>query len=180
VNFEREDPVATIRRFTGGIGVDRVIDAVGVDAMHAHHGPAGEQAKEQAGQFAAEQQQVSPQQSPRDGNWVPGDAPSQALEWAVQAIAKAGTIGIVGVYPPTARSFPIGQAMNRNLTIKAGNCNHRAYVPHLVELVRSGVIDPVQILTKVEPMTNVIEAYKAFDRREPGWLKTELRPLAAE
>jgi threonine dehydrogenase-like Zn-dependent dehydrogenase len=70
--------------------------------------------------------------------------------------------------------------MNRNLTIKAGNCNHRAYVPHLVELVRSSVIDPVQILTKVEPMTNALEAHKAFDKREPGWLKTELHPLAAE
>jgi threonine dehydrogenase-like Zn-dependent dehydrogenase len=53
-------------------------------------------------------------------------------------------------------------------------------VPHLVELVRSSVIDPVQILTKVEPMTNALEAYKAFDKREPGWLKTELHPLAAE
>jgi threonine dehydrogenase-like Zn-dependent dehydrogenase len=180
VNFEQEDPVATIKRLTGGIGVDRVIDAVGVDAMHAHHGPAAAQAKEKTEQFATEQQQVSPQQRPHDGNWVPGDAPSQALEWAMQAVAKAGTIGIIGVYPPTASSFPIGQAMNRNLTIKAGNCNHRAHVPHLVELVRSGVIDPVQILTKVEPMTNVIEAYKAFDKREPGWLKTELRPVAAE
>jgi threonine dehydrogenase-like Zn-dependent dehydrogenase len=180
VNFEQEDPVATIKRLTGGIGVDRVIDAVGVDAMHAHHGPAGAQAREQAGQFAAEQQQVSPRQRPRNGNWVPGDAPSQVLEWAVQAVAKAGTIGIIGVYPLAARSFPIGQAMNRNLTIKACNCNHRAYVPHLVEPVRSGVIDPVQILTKVEPMTDVMEAYKAFDKREPGWLKTKLRPVAAE
>jgi threonine dehydrogenase-like Zn-dependent dehydrogenase len=180
VNFEKEDPVATIKRLTGGVGVDRVIDAVGVDAMHAHHGPAAEQAQEKTDQFAAEQQQVSPQQNPHDGNWVPGDAPSQVLQWAVQAVAKAGTIGIIGVYPPAATSFPIGQAMNRNLTVKAGNCNHRAYVPHLVDLVRSGVVDPVKILSKVEPLTNVIEAYEAFDKREPGWLKIELQPVAAE
>jgi threonine dehydrogenase-like Zn-dependent dehydrogenase len=70
--------------------------------------------------------------------------------------------------------------MNRNLTIKAGNCNQRAYVPHLVDLVRSGAIDPVKVFSKVEPLTNVIEAYEAFDKREPGWLKTELRPVAAE
>jgi len=180
VNFEKEDPVATIKRLTGGIGVDRVIDAVGVDAMHAHHGPAAQQAQEKADQFADEQKQVDPEQHPDAGNWVPGDAPSQVLQWAVQAVAKAGTIGIIGVYPPAASSFPIGQAMNRNLTIKAGNCNHRAYVPHLVELVRSGVVDPVEILSKIEPLTNVIQAYKAFDKREPGWLKTELQPMAAE
>jgi hypothetical protein len=29
-------------------------------------------------------------------------------------------------------------------------------------------------------MTNVIEACKALDKREPGWIKTELRPVAAE
>jgi threonine dehydrogenase-like Zn-dependent dehydrogenase len=180
VNFEKEDPIATIKRLTGGIGVDRVIDAVGVDAMHAHHGPAAEQAKQQQSQFAAEQKQVAPEQHPHDGNWMPGDAPGQVLEWAVQAVAKAGTIGIIGVYPPAAHSFPIGQAMNRNLTIKAGNCNHRAHVPHLIELVRSGVVDPTEILTKLEPLTNVIAAYQAFDKREPGWLKTELLPAAAE
>jgi threonine dehydrogenase-like Zn-dependent dehydrogenase len=180
VNFEKEDPIVTIKRLTGGIGVDRVIDAVGVDAMHAHHGPAAKQAQEKADQFAADQKQVAPEQHPHDGNWVPGDAPSQVLQWAVQAVAKVGTIGIIGVYPPAAASFPIGQAMNRNLTIKAGNCNHRAYVPHLVELVRSGVVNPVEILSKVEPLTNVIQAYEAYDKREPGWLKTELQPMAAE
>lgn len=40
VNFEREDPVEAIFALTGGIGVDRVIEAVGVDAEHAHSGPA--------------------------------------------------------------------------------------------------------------------------------------------
>ncbi len=38
INFEDEDPIEVIREFTGGIGVDRVIDAVGVDAEHPHHG----------------------------------------------------------------------------------------------------------------------------------------------
>lgn len=180
VNFEKEDPVATIKRLTGGIGVDRVIDAVGVDAMHAHQGPAAQHAEQQQAQFAAEQKQVAPEQHPQDGNWVPGDAPSQVLEWAVQAVAKAGTVGIIGVYPPAARAFPIGQAMNRNLTIKAGNCNHRAYVPHLIDLVRSGAVEPTGILTQIEPIANAIEAYEAFDKREPGWLKTELLPMAAE
>ena len=38
INFEEEDPVETLLRLTGKIGVDRAIDAVGVDAQHAHHG----------------------------------------------------------------------------------------------------------------------------------------------
>lgn len=42
--------------------------------------------------------------------------------------------------------------MNKNLTIKMGNCNHRRSYATLVDLVRSGVVDPVKILTKVEPL----------------------------
>jgi len=52
----------------------------------------------------------------------------------VQALAKAGTLFIIGVYPLTDKSFPIGMAMNKNLTINMGNCNHRKYVPMLVDL----------------------------------------------
>jgi threonine dehydrogenase-like Zn-dependent dehydrogenase len=37
------------------------------------------------------------------------------------------------------------------------------------------VIDPAEVLTQTEPLANAIEAYKAFDRRESGWVKVELR-----
>jgi threonine dehydrogenase-like Zn-dependent dehydrogenase len=179
VNFEREDPVQTIVSLTGGIGVDRAIDAVGVDAQHAHHGPAGEKAKQKEAEFRKEVAQIAPDAKPQDGQWKPGDGPSQAIAWAVEALAKAGTLSVIGVYPPTARMFPLGMAMNKNLTLNLGNCNHRKYVPKLVELVRAGVIDPVKILSKVEPLSNAIDAYKAFDKREPGWLKVELDLKAA-
>jgi len=173
VNFEKEDPVETIVQLTGGIGVDRAIDAVGVEAEHPHGGPAAD--PEKAEKLEAEAQQNAPD-SPDQPPFEPGDAPSQALRWAVQALAKAGTLSIIGVYPPTIETFPIGQAMNKNLTIRMGNCNHRKYIPHLVDLVRSGVIDPVSLLTQVEELTDAVEAYKTFDQRKPGWLKVELEP----
>ena len=47
--------------------------------------------------------------------------------------------------------------MNKNLTIKMGNCNHRRYIPKLIDLVRTGVIDPTQILTQAEPLSSAIE-----------------------
>jgi threonine dehydrogenase-like Zn-dependent dehydrogenase len=34
------------------------------------------------------------------------------------------------------------------------------------------------VLTQTEPLVDAIEAYKAFDRRESGWVKVELRPGA--
>ena len=100
--------------------------------------------------------------------WQTGDAPAQVLEWAIDGVNKAGTVSIIGVYPETMTRFPIGKAMNKNLTIKAGNCNHRRYVPHLVELVRSGVSDPLRILTKTEPLLWAIDAYRHFARRGAG------------
>jgi threonine dehydrogenase-like Zn-dependent dehydrogenase len=126
INFEEEDPVEASRRLTGGIGVDRVIDAVGVDAEHADHGPAAANA-EQEEKFAQEQQHVAPQQNPQGADWHPGDAPSQALEWAVEAVCKAGTLAIIGVYSPKLEHFPIGKAFNKNLSLNMGNCNHPEY-----------------------------------------------------
>src|SRR4051794_19223521 len=114
VNFDQEDPVKTILALTNGIGVDRAIDAVGVDAQHAHSGPAANQAKQQANEFRKEQKQIEPKAIREGKQWVAGDAPSQALSWAVEALAKAGQLSIVGVYPPTDKVFPIGQAMNKN------------------------------------------------------------------
>lgn len=174
VNFDKEDPVETILKLTGGIGADRVIDAVGVDAEHAHHGPAAEEAERQKESFAKEIEEVAPEQNPQGDLWQPGDAPSQALQWSVACLAKAGTLGIIGVYPPGMSSFPIGAAMNKNVTVNMGNCPHRRYVPYLVELVRSGAVDPTAILTQVEPISGAIEAYEAFDRRKSGWVKVEL------
>jgi len=175
IDFEREDPVQTLVDLTGGIGVDRVIDAVGIDAEHPHRGPAAQQATKQEAAFEKEVQQVAPQQAP-DGDFQPGDAPSQVLNWAVDALAKAGTLSIIGVYPPTATTFPIGKAMNKNITVRMGNCNHRKYIPHLLELVRAGALDPCEVLTHVEPLQSALEAYEAFDQRRPGWIKVELTP----
>ena len=33
--------------------------------------------------------------------------------------------------------------------------------------------------SQTEPLTSAIEAYKAFDQRQPGWLKVELEPATA-
>ena len=179
IDFNREDPVETIKRLTGGIGVDRVIDAVGVDAERPKEGPAAAASAELEPSFRREIEANAPEIAPSDRNWKPGDAPSQALRWAVQALAKAGTLSIIGVYPPTMEAFPIGIAMNKNLSINMGNCNHRTYIPRLVELVRTGAVVPSKLITQVHDIEDAVEAYAEFDTRRPGWLKVELAPAAS-
>ncbi len=178
INFEEEDPVEAIRELTAGIGVDRAIDAVGVDATRPRSGPVAEALQDRAQGFEEELAQVAPETNEQDGQWRPGDAPSLALEWAVQSLAKAGTLGVIGVYPPGARHFPLGLAMNRNLTVKLGNCNHRRYLPELIDIVASGRMGLAANLTQREPFASVVDAYRAFDRREPGWVKVELAPAS--
>ncbi len=171
INFNEDDPVALVRELTGGIGVDRVIDAVGVDAERPKTGPA---APADTGRFEQERAEAAPDASPDGDLWMPGDAPSQAARWAVDAVAKAGSIGVIGVYPPGFEGFPFGTAMNKNLTVHMGNCNHRRYLPELLDLVRTDVVDPTAFITRREEPTAAIEAYESFDRREDGWLKTVL------
>lgn len=177
INFEQEDPIQAIQGFTAGIGADRVVDCVGVDANRPH--PLRAAGKALASRLRPETEETASGENRQDGNWHPGDAPAQVFDWAIECIAKAGILSIIGVYGDL-NSFPIGNAMGKNLTIKMGNCNHRKYIPRLLELVRTGSVDPTEVLTQVEPMSDVIEAYQQFDKRTPGWIKVMLDPGVVE
>ena len=136
IDFNVDHPVKAIRDLTDGVGVDRAIDAVGVGRGVSALGSGGaEAAKSKAGEFKHELREIAPKTSPQGDNWHPGDGPSQVLEWAVDALAKAGTLAIIGVYPQTMKHFPIGAAMNKNLAINMGTCHHRKYLPKLVDMV---------------------------------------------
>ena len=87
----------------------------------------------------------------------------RAFSWAVEPLAKAGTLSIVGVYPDAAQTFPVGTAMIKNLTIRMGNCHHRKYIPRLIELVQSGADDPSKILTHIAPLMNLLPDGKHDD-----------------
>lgn len=177
IDFDAEDPVETILRLTTDIGVDRAIDAVGVDAegpRRTSNGGNGGDGKKKQKRDQQELKEIAPERAPAGDQWQAGEAPNQALRWAVDALAKAGTLSIVGVYPQTDRFFPIGQAMMKNLTVRMGNCHHRKYIPMLVGLVRSGLLKPTEVLTQLAPLTGAIDAYRQFDRREEGWMKVAL------
>jgi threonine dehydrogenase-like Zn-dependent dehydrogenase len=116
---------------------------------------------------------------------VPGDAPSQVSRWAAEAVAKAGSIGIIGVYPQTISTYPIGVVMNKNLTVQAGNCNHRRYMPDLLRLVTERGADPALLLTEPGtddrrdgrlPRVRSTSTGLAQSRPQPGRLKISLMP----
>ncbi|MDG4759122.1 MULTISPECIES: alcohol dehydrogenase catalytic domain-containing protein [unclassified Micromonospora] len=176
INFNETDPVEAIMDLTNGIGADCAIDAVGVDSESPKSGPASGKARQADQQYRDERAQIAPETNPQGEHWKPGDAPSQAQTWAIESLAKMGTLGIVGVYPMTDRFFPIGTVLGRNLTVKAGNGNHPRYIPRLMAMVETGQINPETVLTQHEPLADAVAAYTEFDLRSPGWLKVALRP----
>src|SRR5690606_25507402 len=89
IDFNREDPVEALKRLTGGIGPDRVIDAVGVDALAPSAGPAAKEAQGEKARRDQELKLISPKAKREGDQWVAGDAPTQVLDWAVRSLAKA-------------------------------------------------------------------------------------------
>ena len=176
IHFDKEDPAEVLRDLCRGSGPDRTIDAVGVDAATASKGPAGD--KKASGQFKEELKGIASEGLPSGGTFRPGGAPSQALKWAIESAAKGGTVSVIGVYSAPVQDFPIQTILEKNLTLKAGNCNHRRYMPEMIELVRAGVIRPEQFLTQKEPIQSAIDAYRSFAEHERGWIKVKLEPAS--
>lgn len=80
------------------------------------------------------------------------------------------------MYPSTHTTFSIGTVMARNLSVRAGTCNHPRYIPRLLSAVETGLVDPSTVLTEHAPLTDALAAYHEFDLRRPGWLKVALHP----
>ncbi len=176
IHFDKEDPIAVLKDLCRGFGPDRTIDAVGVDAATASQGPAAD--KKASGHFKAELKGIAAHGLPSGETFRPGGAPSQALQWALESVAKGGTVSVIGVYSAPVQDFPIQTILEKNLTLKAGNCNHRRYMPQMIELVRAGVIRPEQFLTQKEPIQSAIDAYHSFAKHQRGWIKVKLEPAS--
>ena len=178
--LRQEDPVEAIRELTGGIGVDRAIDAVGVDAERARI--AGRRRSSSRGQREAVRAEVDADRARAE--------PGRATTGCPATRRRRRCTGRSRRSPRRARcdhrrlpadassTFPIGKAMNKNLTLNMGNCNHRTYIPQLLELVRTGAVDPTQILTHAG-RSRRHRRLPRLRRPPPSWIKVELSPARA-
>lgn len=174
INFDEKDPVEELKKMANNKGPTKIIDAVGIDAQQPRYSITDAKYISQSKEFKKELKKIAPKINPHDGNWIPGDGPSQVLQWAVKAVAKNGLISIIGVYTELLKTFPIGEAMGKNLTIRMGDCNHRKYIPKLLSWVQQGIFDSRNFTTHTLPLSDVITGYKHFDKRDNGWIKVVL------
>lgn len=175
INFDLVDPIKELKKRTNNTGPEKLIDAVGIDAEQPRSGFFDFlKNRSRKKLFKNEVKKVAPVINPKDGNWIPGNGPSQVLQWAIKAVAKNGIISVIGVYTELLETFSIGEAMEKNLTVKMGNCNHRKYIPHLLEWVKDGSFDAKFFITQRLPFDEIVTAYKHFDKRDDNWIKVML------
>jgi threonine dehydrogenase-like Zn-dependent dehydrogenase len=104
---------------------------------------------------------------------------ANALEWAIDAVRKGGNVVAIGVYGPPWNLVPIGTAMNKGITIRAAQCNVKRYMPHLLEHIRAGRIDPKQVISHRLRLEDAPDAYEIFARKQDDCIKCVLVPPSA-
>ncbi|WP_026879939.1 zinc-dependent alcohol dehydrogenase [Hymenobacter norwichensis] len=152
-NFrEIGDPVLFIKKITDWLGADCVIDAVGAEAQgNALQTITGRKLLLQAGS-------------------------ATALHWAINAAKKGGVISVVGVYGPTDNLVPVGNLMNKGLTMRGNQTSVKRLLPRLIEHVQNGTLNPKGLITHRLPLEEVADGYRMFSGKMDNCIKTVLLP----
>jgi threonine dehydrogenase-like Zn-dependent dehydrogenase len=150
-----EDPVLFLKKTTGYFGADVCIDAVGCEAAGAAlQTITGRKLMLQAGS-------------------------ATALHWAINSVKKGGIVSIVGVYGPTDNLIPIGNVVNKGITIRANQASVKRLLPRLVEHVQAGRLNPKEIISHRVPLEEVADAYHIFSAKLDNCIKPVLIPPSA-
>jgi S-(hydroxymethyl)glutathione dehydrogenase/alcohol dehydrogenase len=156
VNFTYvDDVVVHLKALTDHLGADVVIDAVGAEA---------------------------------DGNLtqhitaaklkLQGGSPI-ALNWAIDAVRKGGTVSVMGAYGPMFSAVKFGDAMNKGVTLRSNQCPVKRQWPRLFEHIQNGYLRPSEIITHRIPLEHIVEGYHMFSAKLDGCIKPVVVPSAA-
>jgi len=155
-NYESmDDPVVFLKKATDWMGADVCIDAVGADAT-------GSKVQSFTGKQA----------------FLQGGA-AIALHWAINSVKKGGIVSIVGVYGTTGNLIPIGNVVNKGITIRANQASVKRLLPKMVKHVQNGVIDPKALITHRLPLEEISDAYRIFTDKLDNCIKPVLIPPRA-
>ena len=156
INFREVDDMAIhIKKMTDWLGADVCIDCVGCEA-------AGSAIQRLTGRYL---------------KWQAGT--STALHWAINSVRKGGTVSIVGVYGPPFNIVPIGNALNKGLTLRMNQASVKRHLPRLIEHIQAGRIEPRKIITHRVPLEEVSDAYHIFSSKLDNCIKPVLIPPRA-
>lgn len=150
-NFSEMDNIGQLLHEDTKGGADVVIDCVGMDGTVQPNETFGSEGDNQFGT-------ISP------------------IITASQAVKKFGVVQLTGVYGTEANNFPIGDFFTRNVALTMGQAPVIHMMPSLYKMVENKLIDPTDIITHPMPLSEAVEAYRIFDKKEDGNIKVILKP----
>ena len=107
-----------------------------------------------------------------------------ALRQIILACRKGGRVSIPGVYGGFADKFPLGQMMEKGLTLKQGQTHVQKYTKPLLEQIEQGKIDTTFLISHHAPLEQAAEMYKHWHDDQNQFtkivLKTEMAVRKAE
>ncbi len=163
---DQADVVAEIRDRTDGRGADAVIDAVG---MEAHGSPVA--------RLAQKATAVIPDAIMAPVMKVAGVDRLAALNTAIEAVRRGGTISLSGVYGGATDPLPLSNMFDKQIQLRMGQANVWRWVPDILPLLVEG--DPLGVddfATHRVPLEQAPQAYADFREKKDGAVKVLLQP----
>ncbi|HYO36622.1 MAG TPA: alcohol dehydrogenase catalytic domain-containing protein [Geodermatophilus sp.] len=163
---DQADVVAGIRDRTDGRGADAVIDAVG---MEAHGSPLASLAQKATA--------VVPNAIMAPVMKVVGVDRLAALNTAIEAVRRGGTVSLSGVYGGATDPMPLSNMFDKQIQLRMGQANVWRWVPDILPLLVDG--DPLGVddfATHRVPLEQAPQAYADFREKKDGAVKVLLQP----
>jgi threonine dehydrogenase-like Zn-dependent dehydrogenase len=167
IDLESGDVAERVRDLTDGRGADAVIDAVG---MEAHGSPIVEGMTKLLA--------TMPGAVNRPVMQAAGVDRMAALHTAFEAVRRGGTVSIAGVYGGAMDPFPMMQLFDKQVSIRMGQANVRAWTEDLMPFLE-GDDDRLGVdsfATHHLPLSEAPEAYKSFQEKSDGMVKVVFKP----
>jgi threonine dehydrogenase-like Zn-dependent dehydrogenase len=157
INFEEESVVERLNDMTGGEGPEKCIDAIGMESHITLSMPdtVYDRAKQMMG--------------------VESDRP-HVLREIIYCCRPAGVVSIPGVYGGFDDKIPMGQLMNKALTIRTGQTHVNRWTDDLLHRIEQGQIDPSFVVTHTVSLEEGPEMYKVFRDKQDSCIKVVLKP----
>jgi threonine dehydrogenase-like Zn-dependent dehydrogenase len=157
INFDEESVVERLNELTNGKGPEKCIDAIG---MEAHVTPS------QPDTVVDRAKQMLMMESDRP----------HVLREMIYVCRPAGVISIPGVYGGLVDKIPMGQLMNKGLTIRTGQTHVNRWTDDLLRRIEEGQIDPSFVITHTVGLDDGPEMYKVFRDKQDSCIKVVLKP----
>lgn len=150
-NIADVDAIEGIRQLTGGRGADVCIEAVGLEVDRSIGQKILNVLRLQRGSITA-------------------------VELAFRAVRRGGRVSILGVYATDYDNFPLGQMLDKAISVFTGQAPVHTHIDQLLEFIEKGEIKTDDIITHRLPLDQAPHAYEIFNKKQDGCVKVVLQP----